>query len=73
MVTENDEDEFMAKFASLLFGKLQPEMMERGEPYSMVPVMLLMCWHILIFKPRFSNRLVSDARRPTHCVDSASF
>ena len=26
MVTENDEDEFMAKFASLLFGKLQPEM-----------------------------------------------
>jgi hypothetical protein len=36
MVTKNDEDEFMAKFASLLFGKLQPEMMERGEqPYSM--------------------------------------
>jgi hypothetical protein len=32
MVTENDEDEFMAKFASLLFGKLQPEMMERGAP-----------------------------------------
>lgn len=31
MVTENDEDEFMAKFASLLFGKLQPEMMERGK------------------------------------------
>ena len=37
MVTKNDEDEFMAKFASLLFGKLQPEMMERD-------------WHVRLHK-----------------------
>ena len=30
MRTANDEDEFMADFAGLLFGKLSPEMMDRS-------------------------------------------
>ena len=31
MKTANDEDEFMADFAYLLFGKLTPEMMDRSK------------------------------------------
>lgn len=35
MVTENDNDEFMAKFARLLFGKLQPHHMQREWHHSL--------------------------------------
>ena len=31
LITANDEDEFMADFAYLLFGKLTPEMMDRSK------------------------------------------
>lgn len=57
MRTENDEDEFMADFASLLFGKLSGEMMERS-------------WHQRLHKldkiVEFPGDMISEHTRNLH-------